>query len=104
MKCPEEIIEMMHQFLDDELDQEKEITLREHLQNCKECQALFNEFTKTIALVKSTSNIQAPENFTECVRRGRSRPPPVATARRAGFAAARGSTPYSRRPGRPAYP
>ena len=65
MKCPEEIIEMMHQFLDDELDQEKEITLREHLQNCKECQALFNEFTKTIALVKSTSNIQAPENFTE---------------------------------------
>jgi anti-sigma factor RsiW len=65
LKCPEEIIEMMHEFLDDELEQEKEKTLREHLRNCKECQALFNELNKTIALIKSTSNIQAPEHFTE---------------------------------------
>lgn len=65
MKCPDEIIELMHEFLDDELDREKEMKLREHLQNCKECAAIFNEYKKTIALVQSTSNIQAPENFTE---------------------------------------
>jgi anti-sigma factor RsiW len=65
MKCPDEIIELMHDFLDDELDEKKEMKLREHLQNCKECAAIFSEYKKTIALVQSTSNIQAPENFTD---------------------------------------
>lgn len=65
MKCPEEIIELMHEFLDEELEKEKEIKLREHLQSCKECADIFNEFKKTIALVQSTSNIQAPDHFSE---------------------------------------
>lgn len=64
LKCPEEIIEMMHEFLDDELDKEKEIQLRVHLQKCQECTSLFNELKKTVALVQSTSNIQAPDDFT----------------------------------------
>jgi anti-sigma factor RsiW len=65
MKCPEEIIDMMHEFLDDELDKEEEIQLRKHLQNCSECATYFNELKKTIALVQSTSNIQAPDGFTD---------------------------------------
>lgn len=65
MKCPEEIIEMMHNFLDGELNKEEEAVLREHLQECKECADVFKEYKKTIALVRGTSNIQAPENFTE---------------------------------------
>jgi anti-sigma factor RsiW len=65
LKCPEEIIELIHEYLDDELDMEQEMKLREHLQTCKECASLFNEYNKTIALVQSTSNIQAPENFTD---------------------------------------
>lgn len=67
MKCPDEIIEIMHELLDDEIDEEKKRKLVNHLRGCKECQALFNEFKKTIAFVKSTSTIQAPENFTESI-------------------------------------
>lgn len=64
MRCPEVIIDLMHEFLDGELDQEKEIQLREHLHNCPECASLFNELKKTVALIQSTSNIQAPDDFT----------------------------------------
>lgn len=70
MKCPEEIIELMHEFLDDELDKEKETELREHLQSCQECASLFKEYKKTIALVQSTSNLQAPDNFTKRIMSG----------------------------------
>jgi anti-sigma factor RsiW len=52
----------MHDYLDEE--RENEMLLREHLQGCKECETIFNELKKTIAFVKSTSNIKAPSNFT----------------------------------------
>jgi anti-sigma factor RsiW len=64
MKCSEQIIELMHEFLDEEIELEKEQILRDHLQNCKDCETLFNELKKTIAFVKSTSFLQAPPNFT----------------------------------------
>jgi anti-sigma factor RsiW len=62
--CPEQIIELIHDYLDEELDQEKEKTFREHLKSCKECETIFNELKKTEAFVKSISNMQAPPNFT----------------------------------------
>lgn len=62
--CPKQIIELMHDFLDEEINSQNEMILREHLQNCKECETIFNELKKTIAFVKSTSNIKAPDNFT----------------------------------------
>lgn len=62
--CPEQIIELMHEYLDEEITPEQERTLREHLQGCKECEAIFNELKKTIAFVKSISNMQAPADFT----------------------------------------
>jgi anti-sigma factor RsiW len=65
LKCPEEIIELMHAFLDEDIEPEKEIILREHLKSCKECESIFNELNKTIALVRSSSNMQAPPRFTE---------------------------------------
>lgn len=67
LNCPEEIIEIMQEFLDEDIEMGKEKKLREHLRSCKECEILFNEFKKTIALVRSTSNIQAPENFTRTI-------------------------------------
>jgi anti-sigma factor RsiW len=57
----------MHEYLDEEMERDKEFVLREHLQSCKECETIFNELKKTIAFVKSTSNIKAPTNFTENV-------------------------------------
>ncbi|MFB5197946.1 anti-sigma factor [Bacillus sp. AFS073361] len=62
--CPEQIIELMHEYLDEEITPEHERTLREHLQSCKDCEAVFNELKKTIAFVKSVSYMQAPDNFT----------------------------------------
>ncbi|MDN3019855.1 anti-sigma factor [Paenibacillus sp. BSR1-1] len=62
--CPEHIIDLMHEYLDEEIDQENERILREHIQSCKECEAIFNELKKTVAFVKSISNMQAPADFT----------------------------------------
>ena len=54
----------MHDYLDEEIERENELLLREHIQGCKECEIIFNELKKTIAFVESTSNIKAPSNFT----------------------------------------
>lgn len=64
MKCSEEIIELMHDYLDEEIDLQNEGILREHLQSCKDCETLFNEYKRTIAVVKGTSTMQAPLDFT----------------------------------------
>jgi anti-sigma factor RsiW len=62
--CPEHIIELMHEYLDEEISPIKEKELREHLKSCKECETIFHELEKSIAYVKSISNLQAPEHFT----------------------------------------
>jgi anti-sigma factor RsiW len=67
MKCPEHVIEYMHEYLDDEIPEEHEKVLREHLQSCSDCQEYFRELNKSIALVQSTSHIQAPSDFTSKV-------------------------------------
>ena len=62
--CPEQIIQFIHDYFDEDLDPEKEKTLRDHLKSCKECETIFNELNKTEAFVKSISNMQAPPDFT----------------------------------------
>jgi anti-sigma factor RsiW len=57
----------MHDYLDEEITPENEIKLREHLLSCADCQNHFQELKKTIALVQSTSHIQAPVDFTAAV-------------------------------------
>jgi anti-sigma factor RsiW len=70
MKCPEYIFEYMHEYLDEEISEEHERILREHLHSCKDCQEYFRELNKAIALVQSTSHIQAPDDFTSKVMAG----------------------------------
>lgn len=65
MKCPEEVVQLMHEFLDEDLEPEKEVILRSHLQTCKECENLFNELKKTIAFIKGTSSVYVSDDFTE---------------------------------------
>lgn len=64
MKCSEEIIEYMHEYLDEEISQEHEDMLRTHLQDCDDCKSYFHEMRRAIALVQSTSHIVAPADFT----------------------------------------
>ncbi|WP_445490860.1 zf-HC2 domain-containing protein [Niallia sp. 03133] len=67
MTCPTRIIEYMHEYLDDEMEFIHKEELKKHLQDCKSCSIHFHELKKTIALVQSTSHIQAPVHFTENV-------------------------------------
>ncbi|WP_066059162.1 anti-sigma factor family protein [Robertmurraya korlensis] len=67
MKCPDNIVLYMHEYLDEEIDEHDEQLLKKHLQTCPKCQNYFHELEKAIALVQSTSHIQAPSNFTENV-------------------------------------
>src|SRR5690606_30118172 len=64
LKCPAEYILYMHEYLDEEISAEHEEELRAHIQSCQECSNYFHELKKTIALVQSTSHIQAPSDFT----------------------------------------
>lgn len=64
LKCPTEIKEQIQEYLDEELTIEQEQKLREHLQQCKECKRYLHEMKKSVALIQSTSNIQAPSGFT----------------------------------------
>lgn len=57
----------MHKYLDKEITKEEEQVLKEHLMTCEDCQGHFHELKRTITLLQSTSNIQAPANFTRNV-------------------------------------
>lgn len=64
MTCSEKIVEYMHQYLDEEIEEENRKELKAHLTECEDCAIHFHELKKTIALVQSTSHISAPANFT----------------------------------------
>ncbi|MGD6994835.1 zf-HC2 domain-containing protein [Sutcliffiella horikoshii] len=66
-KCPEHIVQYMHEYLDGDLEKEREKELKAHFNNCKECYQQFHELEKAIALVQSTSHISAPNDFTQRV-------------------------------------
>ncbi|WP_456272736.1 anti-sigma factor family protein [Bacillus sp. AK031] len=65
--CSEEYEEYIHEYLDEEITQDHEKKLKEHLQRCEDCQQFFHEMKKSIALVQSTSHIHAPDDFTSKV-------------------------------------
>lgn len=55
----------MHEYLDEEISTEHEKELKQHLQQCPECQKHFHELEKTIALVQGIAHIAAPDDFTQ---------------------------------------
>ncbi len=67
MKCSDEIIEYMHEYLDHEISRDHEQVLRRHLQECKDCQFHFHELKKAVLFIKDTTNLSAPSGFTENV-------------------------------------
>lgn len=66
-KCPDSIVTDIHNYLDGDLDEEKEILLKSHLQECTVCYQHFHELEKAIALVQSTSHVTPSEDFTNKV-------------------------------------
>ncbi|MEI5909335.1 zf-HC2 domain-containing protein [Bacillus spongiae] len=63
-KCPEVIIDYMHEYLDENCSPEQEKQLKVHLHQCEDCQQHFHELKKALALVQSTSHVHAPDDFT----------------------------------------
>ncbi|REJ06267.1 zf-HC2 domain-containing protein [Halobacillus trueperi] len=64
MNCKREAVELMHKYLDGELNKEEERRLRDHLQSCQSCQDHFHELKRTTTLVKNTTPVSAPPRFT----------------------------------------
>lgn len=67
MNCKDDVVKLMHKYLDEETSKDEELFLREHLHSCLTCDQHFRELKKTIALVQSTSHIFAPNDFTQKV-------------------------------------
>ncbi|MGM7724763.1 zf-HC2 domain-containing protein [Metabacillus sp. Hm71] len=67
MSCSSEIVQLLHKYLDHELTSDEEKQVKDHLHTCKECFQHFHELEKAIALVQSTSHIEAPKDFTQAV-------------------------------------
>lgn len=67
MNCNKESVELMHKYLDGDLNREEEMRLRAHLETCSGCQGHFHELKRTITLVKSAEHIPAPAGFTQKV-------------------------------------
>ncbi|RSK25593.1 anti-sigma factor [Bacillus sp. HMF5848] len=66
MKCntAEDMIMLMHDYLDNDITAEEEKVLRHHLQACEACQTHFHELNKAVALMKSLTNVQPSIDFT----------------------------------------
>ncbi|MCY8513596.1 anti-sigma-W factor RsiW [Bacillus atrophaeus] len=64
MSCPEQIVQLMHKHLDGDILPKDEKELKDHLRLCEGCRNHFYEMEKSIALVRSTSHVEAPADFT----------------------------------------
>ncbi|RWZ50127.1 anti-sigma factor [Halobacillus fulvus] len=64
MNCKKEAVVLMHKYMDGELHKEEERRLRDHLNTCQSCQNHFHELKRATTLVKNTSPVSAPKNFT----------------------------------------
>lgn len=67
MSCSSEVIQLLHKYMDHELSSDEEKRVKIHLQTCEECSKRFHELEKAVALVQSTSHIEAPKDFTQAV-------------------------------------
>jgi anti-sigma factor RsiW len=68
LRCSDEVIQLMHEYLDEEISPANEKKLFDHLNSCTDCHVYFQQLNDAVAFIqKSTTNIQAPENFTASV-------------------------------------
>jgi len=57
----------IHEYLDEEISEQHEMQLDEHLLHCVDCKQRFRALQQTVAFVQSASHIYAPLNFTDRV-------------------------------------
>lgn len=57
-------VQLMHKYLDGDLNRDEEHKLRDHLEDCERCQTHFHELKRTITFIQSAEKVKAPEGFT----------------------------------------
>lgn len=67
MNCPENIVLLMHKYLDEEITSEEELELNEHLGSCKGCSIHFQELNRTESFLRGAMSIAASDHFTQAV-------------------------------------
>jgi len=67
LNCKKDAIKLMHNYLDGDITKSDETKLKLHLEGCCDCQKHFHELKRTVTLIQSTEDIQAPANFTQNV-------------------------------------
>lgn len=67
MNCDKEVFSLIHKYLDEEITDLERRQLNNHLVECEDCRTHMSQLKKSIALVQSTSHIEAPANFTNLV-------------------------------------
>lgn len=63
--CPENIVQLMNDYLDGDITPSDETALKDHLEGCSACRKHYQELSKTIAFVQSASYIQPPDDFVQ---------------------------------------
>ncbi len=67
MKCPAEMIGIMHDVLDEDATKEQKRLLFEHIQTCSDCKQHYEELKKTESFLLSSPSMEAPDGFTSKV-------------------------------------
>lgn len=64
MGCKDEVVVLMHSYLDGDFTKDEEDRLRKHLERCSDCQRHFHELNRTVTLLELKDTMEAPTNFT----------------------------------------
>ncbi|MFC0213747.1 zf-HC2 domain-containing protein [Paenibacillus chartarius] len=69
MNC-KDAIPWMHEYLDGDLSGPEAAKLKEHLLTCRDCRAMFEQFERTEALVRSLTPVPVPGDLTARIMNG----------------------------------
>jgi anti-sigma factor RsiW len=64
MECPSNIVELMHNYLDEDISPQDEMILREHVNQCPKCNHHFTDLKKTVAFIQHSSHLIPSNDFT----------------------------------------
>ncbi|KIL37997.1 anti-sigma W factor [Gordoniibacillus kamchatkensis] len=73
MNC-RDAIPLMHEYLDGDLPGTEAAKLKEHMLACRDCRAMFEQFEKTEALVRSLTPAPVPDDLTPKIMSGIPKP------------------------------
>lgn len=61
--------ELLSEYLEGELDEEKASQVADHLSSCEECRAEHDALKKTINVISSLTSVKAPDDFAQKVQK-----------------------------------